>query len=161
MPQPTPQQAPGPLLDLVRAAAADRPLWQPHVRFDSSRRHWSLVLRTADVELWLLTWLPEQGTDLHDHGGSAAAVTVLSGELLEVRADRDGRLSRSVLAAGDAAWVAPDVVHDVTHAGAGPAVSLHAYAPALSAMSFYEVRGGRLVRTRTVPTSEPELRAAS
>lgn len=61
--------APGPLLDLVRAAAADRDLWSPAVRFDAARRHWRRLLAAPDVDLWLLTWLPDQSTDLHDHGG--------------------------------------------------------------------------------------------
>ena len=47
--------APGPLLDLVRAAAADRGLWAPAVRFDAARRHWSRLLSAPDVDLWLLT----------------------------------------------------------------------------------------------------------
>jgi quercetin dioxygenase-like cupin family protein len=155
------QQAAGPLLDLVRSAAADLQLWQPAVRFDTGRRHWARVLTTASAELWLLTWLPSQGTDLHDHGGSAAAFAVLSGEVEEVRAAGDGSLTRTVLRAGDATWVAPDAVHDVAHTGTGPAVSLHAYSPRLTAMSFYEASGGALHRTRTVLTDEPELEVAS
>ena len=154
-------QAPGPLLDLVRAVAADRSLWAPAVRFDGARRHWSRLLTTADVDVWLLTWLPDQSTDLHDHGVVAAAVTVLSGSLVEVRADADGALTRTLLHAGDSVWVPPHAVHDVGHAGAGPAVSLHAYAPRLAAMTYYEHRAGRLVPVRTVGPDEPALEAVS
>lgn len=155
-----PQLAAGPLLDLVRAAAADRGLWQPAVRFKTARRWWSRLLSTDDVELWLLTWLPEQGTDLHDHGDSAAAVTVLAGALEEVRAGDDGSLSSHVLSAGDAVWIPPGAVHDVAHTGTSPSVSLHAYAPRLLRMSFYERTDGALRRTRTVLTDQPELEPA-
>ena len=34
-------------------------------------------------EAWLLTWLPGQGTDWHDHGGSAGAFVVVQGALVE------------------------------------------------------------------------------
>ena len=161
LPDLPPAQAPGPLLDLVRAAAADRALWAPAVRFDRGRRHWSRLLTAPDVDLWLLTWLPDQSTDLHDHGGASAAVTVLSGALEEVRAAPDGTLTRSTVRAGDAVWVPPTAVHDVANRGPEPAVSLHAYSPRLSAMTFWAADGGRLRALRTVATDEPELQAAS
>ena len=35
-------------------------------------------------------------------------------------------------------------------------MSVHAYSPPLARMTFYDVRGGRLVATSTVATDEPE-----
>lgn len=129
---------PGPLLDLVRAAAADRSSWAPSVRFDPRDRYTSRLLQTHDVDLWLLTWLPGQQTTLHDHGDAAAVVTVLSGAVEEVRADTDGALTRHLLTAGDSVWSPPGAVHQVVHAGAGPAVSLHAYSPQLTRTTSYD-----------------------
>ena len=42
--------------------------------------------------MWLLSWLPDQGTPLHDHGTSAGAFAVVDGTLTEriVAAGRDG-----------------------------------------------------------------------
>ena len=114
------------LVPFVRSLAADADLWRPHVRYDRARRCWSRLPSPAGVDVWLLTWLPDQGTELHDHGRSAAALTVVSGELLHVQAEPSGRLSSSVLNTGDTHWVAPGVVHDVVNHSARPAVSLHA-----------------------------------
>ncbi|MCW2778167.1 MAG: uncharacterized protein JWN17_1892 [Frankiales bacterium] len=147
---------PGPLLDLVRAVAADTAAWRPHVRFDARQRCWSRLLQTDDVDLWLLTWLPGQQTSLHDHGESAAAVTVLTGTIEEVRADRDGTLTREHLTVGDTVWVPQGAVHDVAHAGAGPAVSLHAYSPRLTRMTYYDVGRHGLRAVRTVEDDQPE-----
>jgi hypothetical protein len=36
-----------------------------------------------DVDVWLISWTAEQGTELHDHGGSAGAFHVVSGTLTE------------------------------------------------------------------------------
>jgi hypothetical protein len=48
-------------------------------------------------------------------------------------------------------------VHDVVNAASEPAVSVHAYSPPLTAMSYYAVdEAGSLRRTRTVLTDEPE-----
>jgi quercetin dioxygenase-like cupin family protein len=152
--------APDPLLPFVRSLAADPDLWRPHVRFDTASRHWSrLPSRRPDVDVWLLTWLPDQRTDLHDHGDAAAALTVVQGSLTEVQAARDGRLTTATLAAGTSHWVAPGVVHDVVNTSREPAVSIHAYAPRLTRMTFWHPRPGRLVAGRTVLTSEPEVAA--
>jgi quercetin dioxygenase-like cupin family protein len=156
-----PLTAPGPLLDLVRAVAADRSRWEPAVRFDASSRYWQRLLQTAHVDLWLLTWLPGQDTELHDHGAAAAAVTVVAGAVQEVRADLHGALTTTRLEVGDAVWVPPGAVHDVRHAGTGPAVSLHAYSPRLRRMTYYERAPQGLRVTRTVLSDEPELEVAS
>ncbi len=49
---------------------------------------------------------------------------------------------------------APAAIEPVT---AEPTLSVHAYSPPLTAMSYYEITGqGTLRRTRTVLTDEPE-----
>jgi hypothetical protein len=63
------------------AAAPDQ--WPVAPRFNPGRRWYHRIAQAADHEVWLLTWLPGQCTDLHDHGGSAGAFHVLSGSLTE------------------------------------------------------------------------------
>jgi predicted metal-dependent enzyme (double-stranded beta helix superfamily) len=112
----------------------------------------------ALVDVWLLSWLPGQATDLHDHGPSAAAFMIVRGELAEIRVDADGRFSRHRRAAGDITSVPPGLVNDVHGAGTGPAVSIHAYAPPLRRMTFYNRDAeGRLHAVRSVVTEQPEL----
>ena len=54
--------------------------------------------------------------------------------------------SRVVAAGGAFSFEASDI-HRVSHAGAEPAVTLHAYSPPLWRMGTYEVQpGGRLLR---------------
>ncbi|MEU7567540.1 cysteine dioxygenase family protein [Streptomyces fradiae] len=68
---------------LARSIAADRRLWAPLVSYDATTR-WYHRLRTGPgYEVWLLSWLPGQGTGPHDHGGSTGYFTVLEGELTE------------------------------------------------------------------------------
>lgn len=154
-----PPPSPVDLVPLVRELAADEDAWRPYVRFDRATRHWARLPSPAGVDVWLLTWLPDQGTDLHDHGTSAAALTVVHGGLVEVRAGRDGTLTPLGLGTGATHWVAPGVVHDVVNRSAAPAVSIHAYSPRLTTMTFWAARRGRLVPTRTVHTDEPEVAA--
>ena len=32
-----------------------------------------------ELDVWLISWVPERSTELHDHGGSLGALTVVSG----------------------------------------------------------------------------------
>lgn len=58
-------------------------LWQPLVEYDPVSRYYARLAKEPDFEAWLLTWLPGQGTNWHDHGGSAGAFVVVRGTLTE------------------------------------------------------------------------------
>ena len=66
-------------------------------------------------------------------------------------------LCQRLLWAGRNAAFALGHVHDVSNRALGSAVSVHAYSPPLSTMSYYEVDGEILRRTRSelVPPGEP------
>ncbi|MFB7270481.1 cysteine dioxygenase family protein [Streptomyces sp. NPDC056244] len=117
---------------LARALAADRAGWAPLVRYDAASR-WYHRLRTGPgYEVWLLSWVPGQGTGSHDHGPSSGVLTVLAGELTE--RSRSG--SRS-LAPGAQRVFAPGYVHEVVNEAIEPAVSLHIYYPGLTEMPMH------------------------
>jgi predicted metal-dependent enzyme (double-stranded beta helix superfamily) len=138
---------------LAAELSARTDLWRPHVRFARETRYSVRVQATDDYEAWLLTWLPGQSTGLHDHGGSAGAFVVLTGQVEEstLAPARDGApaaLVRRTLDGGRIRSFGADYVHDVTNTGRVPAVSLHLYAPALETMQRFVLddRG----RTRVV-----------
>ncbi|WP_197376703.1 cysteine dioxygenase [Mycolicibacterium baixiangningiae] len=117
-----------------------------------------------ELDIWLISWVPDRSTELHDHGGSLGALTVVSGSLAETRWDGEG-LRRRELAAGDQAAFPLGWVHDVVWAPdaalgstlTGPTLSVHAYSPPLTAMSYYEVTERQtLRRSRTELTDTPE-----
>ena len=112
-----------------------------------------------ELDIWLISWVPDRSTELHDHGGSLGALTLLSGSLHEFRWDGEAlRLRR--LDAGDQAAFPLGWVHDVAWAPTAPdapTLSVHAYSPPLTAMSYYEVTDrNTLRRKRTELTDTPE-----
>ena len=132
------------LTALVRDVAADVARWRSRVRLGSSERWWTRLEAAASYDLWLLTWTTDSATDLHDHGTSAAAFTVVAGALDEVRVHRratDGTsaLAHTRLPAGTTRWLAPGTVHDVRNPYAEPAVSIHGYSPPLTCMTYYRL----------------------
>jgi hypothetical protein len=132
-------------------------------------KRWFTRIRGDDeLDIWLISWVPGHATELHDHGGSLGALTVLSGSLNEFRWD-GRRLRRRRLDGGDQAGFPLGWVHDVVWAprpvagSAAPAapvqptLSVHAYSPPLTAMSYYEVTERNTQRRqRTELTDEPE-----
>ena len=126
------------------AAAAD---WTGAL--GTERREWRLVARTPDFDAWLIAWPSGGKVELHDHGNSTGAVSVISGALVEAVPSRDdmGRLSlvRHELQAGATLGFGAGHVHDVTNESAHRALSLHVYSPALTSMTFYEVAGEKLM----------------
>jgi hypothetical protein len=125
------------------------------------RRWYQRLHRDAYVDVWLITWPQDTSTELHDHAGSLGALAVVDGVLTEHRWSYDrpgsGRLVTRPLPAGRAAAFPLGHVHDVVNISGRPAVSVHAYSPPLTAMSYYTVDGdGSLRRTRSVLTDEPE-----
>ena len=141
---------------LVRRIAAEPRRWRPAVRFGTTDRYWARLDGPEGVDVWLLTWLPSQSTDLHDHGDSSAAFAVVQGALTEVRADPVLGVWSTPLSAPAVRTVEPGVVHDVRADLGVPAVSIHAYGPRLSRMTYYELRDGRPVPQRVVLGSDPE-----
>ncbi|HZC08648.1 MAG TPA: cysteine dioxygenase [Mycobacterium sp.] len=118
-----------------------------------------------ELDIWLISWAPGHRTELHDHGGSLGALTLLSGSLDEFRWDGE-RLRRRRLEAGDQAGFPLGWVHDVLWAPIAdataieiqaPTLSVHAYSPPLTVMSYYEVTPQHtLRRKRTELTDQPE-----
>jgi predicted metal-dependent enzyme (double-stranded beta helix superfamily) len=130
--------------------AAEPELWRPAVRFDAAARVHTRIAADHEFEAWLLTWLPGQGTDIHDHGGSAGAIVMLSGVLSEWTPGglrRSGRTRR--LRSGDVRPFGADHVHRVRNDALEPAISLHVYAPRLQMMTRYADVAGRLVALGT------------
>ncbi|MFW0792035.1 cysteine dioxygenase [Gordonia sp. CPCC 205333] len=147
-------------------------------QWDTVNRWATRLQADDDLDVWLISWTPNEHTELHDHAGSLGALTVLSGSLVEYRWNGAG-LRRRTLDAGDQAsfplgWVHdvvanPDAVAPTTISSSGPSartvtaqaapvsLSVHAYSPPLTAMSYYEVTPHRtLRRTRTTLTDQPE-----
>jgi hypothetical protein len=140
----------GHLGQLVGLVAAQPDSWGHLVRFSVQRRWFHRLELADDYEVWLLSWLPGQHTGFHDHGEAVGAFAVARGELSERTVARGRSQARSrPVTAGCVRAFGSQYVHDVVNISAGPAVSVHAYSPPLTAMRRYELTAGGLVRAGT------------
>jgi hypothetical protein len=139
---------------LARSVAADRERWTSLVRYDATTR-WYARLRTGPgYELWLLSWLPGQGSGLHGHGRSCGVLTVVQGALRERSLTARGE-ARRTLAPGAQRVFAPGYVHEVVNDSLEPAVSLHVYFPGLTEMTPYARTPAAGPRAFTAPAATP------
>ncbi|MFC1438394.1 cysteine dioxygenase family protein [Streptacidiphilus sp. N1-10] len=127
---------------LARRVAADRDRWRPLVRYDALTRWYARLETGAGYEVWLLSWLPGQGSGRHDHGRSSGVLTVLEGELTERSLTGAGQSER-LLAEGAQRVFAPGYLHEMVNTSLEPAVSLHVYFPGLTEMTPYGSGWGR------------------
>ena len=121
------------------ASAPDE--WPVAPRFNPVDRWYHRIDSTPDYEVWLLTWLPGQGTDLHDHGGSAGAFQVIAGNLTEdtVQPGLTPRITARELGEGAGRRFGTRHIHRITNRSTRPAISLHVYGPALTTMTRYRI----------------------
>jgi hypothetical protein len=136
------------LVDLAAELAAEVDL--SHWTGEADERTWSSLGEGPEWNAWLELWPGGGGIELHDHGGSAAAVAVVAGRLVEAWAVAKGRrLSRRRLESGTVVWLPPSHVHDIVNVDVQPALSVHVYSPALTSMTFYRRTEDGLAVERT------------
>jgi predicted metal-dependent enzyme (double-stranded beta helix superfamily) len=129
----------GDLARLTRLLVADLAgVLRAEAVHDPAERWYLRLALTAQVEVWLLTWTPGQGTRPHDHGGASGSYTVLDGALTETWRDGTGTSRRAVRPQRTGSAFGPDRVHVVQ---AGPDARLvlvcnEGYASSLAADSL-------------------------
>ncbi|WGL51576.1 rhodanese-like domain-containing protein [Nocardioides sp. BP30] len=148
------------LAELTQRYAEEVREGRHEVHADPDER-WHVRLHCDDqVDVWLISWTRSQGTELHDHGGSSGAFTVVEGTLTEsvwsgpVEAGRLRELERGT---GSTVTFGEHYVHDVCNTAEPVAVSVHAYSPPLALMNFYDAEDGALQRLATSWTDDPEI----
>jgi mannose-6-phosphate isomerase-like protein (cupin superfamily) len=143
---------------------ADRVRAGSHTPEFRNEERWHVrIHRDDDVDVWLISWTTEQGTELHDHGGSSGAFTVVQGAVNEYvwngRVDGPGLLVNTLRHTGDVVSFGPDHVHDVRNHLESPAVTVHAYSPPIHLMRYYDTAASELRHTGSSWTDDPETPA--
>ena len=149
-------------LDTLGAELVGRPdLWRPLVHHDADTRFYVSLRRDHHVDVWLICWMPSQDVGLHDHDVSGGAVHVVQGSVVEERLELGhGDVQRRRFDAGGSFAFDSSRIHNVAHAGDGPATSIHLYSPPVWKMGHYEVGGDGYLRRRSATYVE-EVHAPS
>ena len=140
------------LLEALRDLAADPDL-PALIRPDAVERRWVEVPIGPDLQAWLISWPAGTSTGWHDHGAAASgAFATISGRLTEYTW-HSGPYVRTLGPGQDRTFPAGHI-HDVRNLARTPALSLHVYAPRLTAMTRYHLQDGRLRLTSVEAAGE-------
>lgn len=148
------------LLVVATQIAARPALWSEYVEHDPLQRTYKQLLRDEHLDVWLICWSHDHDTGFHDHDLSAGALAVVAGSVREERLvlgrPVDAPIARTANAGSSFDFGASDI-HRVLHAGAEPAVTIHAYSPPLVRMGSYTIEPSGQLRRHAV-SCEQELR---
>ena len=133
------------LAALVGHVAADDALWRHLVLADPSRRRYRLAYEDERLDLWVLSWMPGQGTGFHDHGSSAVALTAVQGSVSERRLTAAAGPAARLLEPGTTRTGRAGYIHAVEHHAGVPAVTIHAYSPPLLEVGQYRASSDGLL----------------
>jgi quercetin dioxygenase-like cupin family protein len=131
------QFSPAQLLRTARLFASD-PALPEMVDPDNERSQWVELDSGPNLQIWLLTWPAGTNNGWHDHGESAGAFQVVSGTLLEQTSNGHRREFRT-LVAGEGRSFGQNHVHSLGNVRMGTALSVHVYAPRLTATTRYAI----------------------
>ena len=148
---------PDALAELVQGLGGRADLWGHLVSHRPDARTYEQLHRDDHVAVWLICWMNDHDTGFHDHDLSAGALSVVRGAIREERLVLGGEPTSRVLSKGRSLAFAASDIHRVSHAGAEPAVTLHAYSPPLWRMGAYEVSRDGTLRRHSMSYAE-ELR---
>ena len=110
--------------------------WELGMHEVPTERRFHRVLATDAYEAWVICWPSGESLDMHDHGGSAGAFSIVSGQLDEATIESGVKVVRT-FAAGDTTAFDASRVHAVANRGDAVATSVHVYSPPLSSMMYY------------------------
>ena len=127
------------LSQLVSSIGEQTELWQPLVVTDPSRRRYRLLYEDDRIDIWVLSWMPGQGTGFHDHDHSEVALICVQGAVVERQMLLPSGVSRVKMSGGHCRTGGAGYIHAVDHDLGEPAVTLHAYSPPLAHVGQYVV----------------------
>lgn len=146
------------IAEALTAAALTPDDVAPFVRPNPTAYHRARVIRRDQYEVLVMTWLPGQASDPHDHSGSVCALQAINGRAVEgeytVAADGFADLEyESDLHAGHVSAGQDAGVHTVRNPSATDTlITVHVYSPPLGEVRRYTARPEAVVRRPRVVT---------
>ena len=104
-------------------------LWRPLLEGSTSDRVCACLYLDSSVGVYLASWCPGDGTDMHDHAGTSGAVVVAQGTIREERPGREDADEVIELRAGASFQFEDSDSHRIENASGLMAATIHCCSP--------------------------------
>lgn len=145
------------LQELVSTIAARPELWESLVVHDRERRRYRLLYEDDRIDVWVLSWMPGQGTGYHDHDRSSVGLASARGTIVERQMLLPEGATAIEMTPGVSRSGGGGYIHACGHVEGEPAVSIHAYSPPLAWVGQYRVNEETGVLERSIMHGRQEL----
>ncbi|MEO6867037.1 MAG: cysteine dioxygenase family protein [Gaiellales bacterium] len=119
------------LEQLVLDIREDSTLWEPLILVDPSLRRYRLLYEDDRLDVWVLSWMPGQGTGFHDHDLSGVGLVSAQGSVIEKQMLLPEGATEIEMTPGVSRQGPAGYIHSVAHHSGEPAITIHAYSPKL------------------------------
>ena len=141
---------------LAATVATRDDIWRPLSVADPGRRRYRLLYEDHRLDVWVLFWMPGQGTGFHDHDTSGVGIAIGQGMVVEKQMLLPTGATRLELRPGDVRRGGPGYIHSAAWGEGEPAVSIHAYSPLLLTVGQFRVDDDGVLR-RSIEHGRKEL----
>lgn len=124
---------------LARGIVEREDLWRPLVIRDEGRRRYRLMYEDENIDIWVLSWMPGQGTGYHDHDLSGVGLCGAQGSVVEKQLMLPAGASSVEMTPGVSRRGGAGYIHSVAYGSGDPAVTIHCYSPPLVRVGQYRV----------------------
>ena len=101
--------------------------WKSYIKYDNTKYYRNLVYSSENYDIYIMTWLPKQYADFHNHTKSGCLMKILSNNLIEYR-KYNNSIYKNVLNENDINYIDSDIgIHKIYNDSEKSSMSLHIY----------------------------------
>ena len=119
--------------------------WKKYIVNTEDNYYKNLIYNNDDYEMFVVSWMPNKNSTIHDHSKNGCVFKILKGSLIEERYELNSikYLGEDKFKQGDISFISNDMsLHKVKNNNDFITTSLHIYSPPKYQIKSYE-RGGK------------------
>ena len=119
--------------------------WEKYIVKTKDNYYKNLIYDNSEYEMFIVSWMPNKDSTIHDHSKNGCVFKILKGSLIEEKYELNTikYISQDIFKEGDVSFISNDIsLHKIKNNNDFITVSLHIYSPPKYKIKSYE-RGGK------------------
>jgi cysteine dioxygenase len=113
--------------------------WNKYINIDKSDYNKKLIYKNNNFELFIITWMPNNGSKIHDHSSNGCILKILKGSLTEKRYNNNlQHIKTNIIYKNNISFISNKICyHSINNNNKSISVSLHIYSPSNYIANIY------------------------